>query len=115
MPFLTTVRQPRFDPFESRLDVVQFLQNTTRYPMDFVPFAGPISITLDATITTKHCTPAGHSNGVGQIMTHGDGFDNRYWELCGPAREYNQVRAATEAGYSVLLRGREKQESCHRR
>lgn len=103
LSFPTTVYTPTFSPFEDQSDAIEFLHNTTRRTADFIPYTSPTNITLNTTIAAKYCNPSDQPNGIVQILTHGGGFDHRYWEVGGSESDNNQVRAATAAGYGVLV------------
>ncbi|KAM0709876.1 hypothetical protein Q7P35_003919 [Cladosporium inversicolor] len=97
---------PSFTEFGSHFDSVQFLADlTTRVTEKTVsPFSGADNVTVTFSIDASFCTEDGASseNQDVQILTHGVGFDKRYWDFGGQNSSYNYVRAAIDAGYATL-------------
>lgn len=96
--------EPAFPPFKSHYDSVAFLQSlSSRTSQDGPsPYKGQIKIDVDVTIAAQFCYPPGKSPSTVQILSHGLGFDHKYWSFGGENSEYNYLKAATAAGYSTL-------------
>jgi pimeloyl-ACP methyl ester carboxylesterase len=60
------------------------------------------NVTETFTIASQYCTPSDSQPKTVQVLTHGVGFDRKYWSWGGHASPYNYVRVATDAGYATL-------------
>ncbi|KAF7188918.1 hypothetical protein HII31_09841 [Pseudocercospora fuligena] len=103
--FVAQSLQPSFPPFENHYQAVDFLVNITsrdpRAQQALVKGFNP-DAQVNVTIAAKYCSPKGPAKNVTQILTHGVGYDQRYWSFGGPDSQYNYIKAANEAGYATL-------------
>ena len=53
-------------------------------------------------LATTYCEPDAGASSVLQILTHGIGFDRRYWDLSAQQYNYSYVNYALDHGYSTL-------------
>lgn len=104
MSFEAPSLEPAFPPFKSHYDSVAFLQSlSSRTSQDGPsPYKGQNKIDVNVTIAAQFCYPPGRSPSTVQVLSHGLGFDHKYWSFGGENSEYNYVKAATAAGYSTL-------------
>ncbi|KAK5065410.1 hypothetical protein LTR84_001248 [Exophiala bonariae] len=64
---------------------------------------GTISVNTAFNIAAQLCIPSsGGKSDILQIATHGNSFDKRYWDAEVEPENYNYIRAATNAGYSIF-------------
>ena len=92
-------------PVNDNIDAVQFAVDSDTWSAP-PPIERIIrNITVDDTfqISAYLCVPEhGNKKNYLQIATHGLIFDKRYWDVAINPAEYSYVKAAMDAGYSIL-------------
>lgn len=99
-----TSRELTFGPFQNHSEAVaQVLDVTVRNaPNPSVYYQSESNVTETFSIAAQYCTPSNSTPKAVQVLTHGVGFDKKYWSWGGLASQYNYVRFATDAGYATL-------------
>lgn len=89
------------------IDYVSLVSTRPDANRTVVPLRGPVDLNGDYTIAATFCSPKTRAgNGKERnvlLLSHGGGYDSRYWNAAIEPEKYNFVQAAIEKGYSVFL------------
>ncbi|KAK6062625.1 hypothetical protein SCUP515_13180 [Seiridium cupressi] len=84
------------------VDVTNILLNSVKAIRDQLQSTETVTVSGSYNLSSTLCDPESGPSGVLQILTHGIGFDRRYWDF--PFRNYNYsyVSFALDHNYSTL-------------
>ncbi|KAF2737886.1 alpha/beta-hydrolase [Polyplosphaeria fusca] len=93
---------------ENNFDVAKIAMGMARSDSaeKFNPTSGPTNETKEYTISATYCSPKKEQKGresTVMVMTHGGGYDSRYWNPSYQPEKYSFSWYALEQGYSIFV------------